>query len=824
MWKTVDKNVLDKRKVPATRLRARIDPTVFPFETTAEAEPLHDGIIGQERAVRAMEFGLQVRQAGYNLFVMGQPGTGKTTYARTKVAQLAVNKPTPADWCYVYNFSRPDYPLALSFPAGEGRVFKAYIDELFQGIERAIRSTFTGEEYEKQRQYTVQNFNNRAQELWDKLADKAEEVGFALERTPEGIATIPLVSGEPMSNEAFSQLSKEEQEVWEKKSRQLEQDAAETLRQVHLIERELAQTIASMNKDSARHAVYHLFQPLYKLYRDEQVQAYIKAYEENVIENYQLFTEQEKEADPMESLLEPDRKSAYYRYRVNVVVDNSEVEGAPVVFETNPSYYNLFGRMEYRSTLGTMTTDFTMIKPGALHLANGGYLIMQAGELLRNPYAWHVLKRTLKIASIQIENVAEEQGLVAASGLKPEPIPLQVKVVLIGDYDVYRALAEWDDDFSELFQVNVEFDTEMKNEQANHLAFASFVRSYGEKEGLRPFHRSALAGLIEHSARLAEDQRKLTTGFQAVTRLLVEAAFWAEQEASDIVYGQHVQKALAEQEYRSNGMDERMREMIEDGTIMVDVTGERVGQINGLAVLQIGEYAFGQPHRITAQTFIGRSGIINIERETSLSGQIHHKGLLILSGYLAGKFAQDKPLPLSASITFEQTYSMIDGDSASSTELYALLSSLSDIPIRQGIAVTGSVNQWGEIQPIGGVNEKIEGFFAVCRALGLTGEQGVIIPHQNVKNLMLRREVVEAVESGTFHIWQVRTIEEGIEILTGIEAGMYEEKTGYLDGTLFAAVNKRLERMAAVGSDSADLVIDVDSDVVQQIIRQESGK
>lgn len=670
----------------------------------------------------------------------------------------------------------------------------------------------------------MQNFDNRAQELWDKLEEKAEKLNFVLERTTEGIATIPLVAGEVMSNEAFSQLSKEEQEAWENKSKQIEREAAETLRQVHLIEKELTQTIASMNKDSARHAVYHLFQPLYSLYRDEQVQPYIKAYEESVIENYQLFCEQEKEEASMESLLETDRKSAYNRYRVNVLVDNSEVEGAPVVFEANPSYYNLFGRMEYRSALGTMTTDFTMIKPGALHMANGGYLIMQAGELLRNTYAWHVLKRTLKAASIQIENAAEEQGLVAASGLKPEPIPLQVKVVLIGDPDVYRALAEWDDDFYELFQVNVEFDTEMKNERANHLALASFVRSYGEQEGLRPFHRSALAELIERGARLAEDQRKLTTGFQALTRLLVEAEFWADQEASDVVYNHHVQRALAEQEYRSNRMDERMREMIEDGTIMVDVDGERVGQINGLAVLQLGEYAFGQPHRITAQTFIGRQGIINIERETSLSGQIHNKGLLILSGYLAGKFAQDKPLPLSASITFEQTYSMVDGDSASSTELYALLSSLSGIPIRQGIAVTGSVNQWGEIQPIGGVNEKIEGFFAICQALGLTGEQGVIIPHQNVKNLMLRREVVEAVEKGMFHIWRVRTIEEGIEILTGIEAGTYSREGSYPNGTLFAAVNKRLVQMSAAGSDSADLVIDVDADVMKKIMDKESGK
>jgi lon-related putative ATP-dependent protease len=804
MWKQVAKDILEQRKVPVAHLRAETSPDVFPCETTDQMEPLQDGIIGQERAVRAMEFGLKVKRSGYNLFIMGPPGTGKTAYARAKVRQAAAHEATPNDWCYVYNFTQPDRPLALSFPAGEGAKFKARIEELVKDIEREIRKTFASDEYEKQRRSILQAFEKKVQGIWKRLDELARDLNFSLERAPEGgIATIPLMFGKPISNEEFSRLPEANRQAIKEKSKQLEQEVTETVRQVQLIEKEAEQEMASLNKDIVRQALHPLFEPLLDMYTEEKIRQYLAAYEEDVTENHHFFKEDTGESNPMARLLQRNEENNMLRYKVNVLVANSHMSGAPVVFESNPTYYNLFGRVEYRSSFGAMTTDFTMIKPGALHMANGGYLVVQIGELLRNPLSWHVLKRTLKTQSLRIENLSEEHGLIATSGLKPEAIPLHVKVILIGSPYLYHLLSELDEDFHKLFKVKVEFDTEMVKNERHYHEFAAFVRNYCEKEQLLPFHRSALAALIDHGTRLAGDQRKLTTRFHAMTRLLVEASVWAEEEGASVVEKHHVYQALAEQEYRSNRMDEKMRAMIEEGTIMVDVTGEKVGQINGLAVLQTGDYIFGQPHRITARTFIGRQGIINIERETSLSGQFHNKGLLILSGYLAGKFAQDKPLPLSASITFEQTYSMIDGDSASSTELYALLSSLADIPIKQGIAVTGSVNQWGEIQPIGGVNEKVEGFFAVCKAMGLTGEQGVIIPHQNVKNLMLRPEVVEAVQAGKFHIWQVRTIEEGIEILTGIVAGHCNETGQYEEGTVFGEVNKRLSRMYATMKEEA---------------------
>ncbi|MFT9849557.1 Lon protease family protein [Aneurinibacillus sp. REN35] len=823
MFKRVGNEDIQKRKVPLDKLRVTTPPEAFPCETTAQIEPLQDGIIGQDRAVRAMEFGLKVKKAGYNLYVAGPPGTGRTTYTRAKAKQAAEGGSAPDDWCYVYNFLHPDRPLALSFPAGEGKSFKTTMDELLRTVEREIRAAFASDDYQEHRRFIMRNFEKRAQEVWKRMDELARELHFSLERTPEGgIATIPLLFGKPISNEEYSRLPDVSRQEIKEKSKRLEQEVADSVRQIQLLEKEAEQEVARLDKDSVRHILQHIFAPVTALYTDEKVRQYLQAYEEDVIENHHFFKENSEEANPMARLLQHSEEEGLRRYKVNLFVDNSLAVGAPVVFESNPTYYNLFGRVEYRSTFGAMTTDFTMIKPGALHTANGGYLIVQIAELMRNPLSWHVLKRMLKTGSMRIENVSEEHGLIATSSLKPAPIPLEVKVILLGSPYIYHVLSELDEDFPKLFKVKVEFDTDMKKNEQHYHAFAAFVRSYGDKQNLLPFHRSALAALLDHSARLAGDQRKLTTDFHNLTRLLVEASFWAEEEGAVIVEATHVYQALAEQEYRANRMDEKMRELIEEGTIMVDVIGEKIGQINGLAVLQTGDYTFGQPHRITARTFIGRQGIINIERETSLSGQFHHKGLLILSGYLAGKFARDKPLPLSASITFEQTYSMIDGDSASSTELYALLSSLSDIPIKQGIAVTGSVNQFGEIQPIGGVNEKIEGFFAVCKALGLNGEQGVIIPHQNVKNLMLRPEIVEAAAAGQFHIWQVRTIEEGIEILTGVAAGMCDEQGEYESGTLFGEVNRRLGQMSSsMKEDAADLVIDVDARAMQKLIESE---
>jgi predicted ATP-dependent protease len=798
MLRRISHDVLEQRKVPVEKLRVTTDPAVFPFEITDEIDCLQQGIIGQDRAVHAMEFGLKVKQKGYNLFLVGPVGTGKTTYAETFVRQVAKEREKPKDWCYVYNFKNPDAPKALSFPNGMGCVFKHRMDELLRDVEREIRKVFTSDDYDKQRGFILESYEKRAEEMWKVVSQFARELNFSLERAPQGnFALIPMQFGRRLTKEEFKALPDAVKEEYKERNKRIEDKMSETMRTMQMMEKEVEKAIKKLNQEFVERAINHLFIPLLELFKeDAKVVSYLKEYQQDVIENYHIFQEEAQAENQMLGfIMGGNQKEKYTRYQVNVFVDNSRQVGAPVIIESNPNYYNLFGKVEYKSSFGTMVTDFTMIKPGALHLANGGYLILQIVDILSNPYSWQVLKRTLKTGCIRIENVFEERGLVASKGLRPEAIPIDIKVLLIGTPYYYYLLSELDEDFLKLFKVKVEFDTEMDKNMEHHLNFASFVRSFCEKEGLLPFHRSALAALVDYSSRLVENQGKMSTRFNHLTCLMVEASFWASEEGAAAVTDVHVRRAIKEQEYRSNRVSEKIKELIVDGTIMVDVTGERVGQINGLAVLGFGDYSFGSPHRITAQTFVGRSGIINIERETSLSGQIHHKGLLILSGYLAGKFAQDKPLPLSASITFEQTYSMIDGDSASSTELYALLSSLSGIPIKQGIAVTGSVNQWGEIQPIGGVNDKIEGFYEVCKAVGLTGDQGVMIPHQNVKNLMLKDEVIQAVKQGLFHIWQVRNVEEGIEILTGVEAGTPDEDGNYPEGTVFYEINQRLEKM-----------------------------
>ncbi|WP_120190945.1 Lon protease family protein [Ammoniphilus oxalaticus] len=772
------------RQVPAAQLRGDIKADDFPFETTNEIESLSDVVFGQKRAERASEFGLKVKQPGYNLFLVGPSGSGKSAYALAKVTEMAEDGQAPNDWCYVYNFESPDHPLAISFPAGQAAQFKQTIETLIKDIERNARAAFASEEFEKKRKSVHKTFNDQAEEIWKQLEQYAKDQNFGVEKTQQGYLTVPLRFGRPISKEEFKAMPEAEQDELNQKGKEVEAEVTEAARRIELVERQLEEEYDKLKKKMAREAVNDLFAALLDLYADnEKVLTYLTKMHDDVSENYRLFQGSDGSE---ENFLFPfvESKVRSTRYQVNVFVDRSKLTGAPVVFETNPSYHNLFGKVEYRGSFGSMSTDFTMIKPGALHTSNGGYLIVQAAELLANPLSWIMLKRTLKTRQIRIENVLEEQALVSTAGIKPEEIPLDVKVVMIGSAHLYHLLAQWDEDFHKIFKVKVEFDTDMEKSAEHIQDFASFVKRYTEESGLLPFHRGALASLMNYSSRLAGDQRKLSTRFHDITKIIVESSFWAEQAEALVVEEAHLRQALDEQEYRSSRIAERIREMIADGTLMVDTEGEVVGQINGLAVLQTGDYMFGQPHRITAQTYLGRKGILNIERETSLSGQLHDKGLLILSGYLNGKFAQERPLPISASVTFEQTYSMIDGDSASSTELYALLSSLSQTGIKQGIAVTGSVNQKGEIQPIGGVNEKIEGFFYVCAAKGLTGEQGVIIPHQNVKNLGLKADVAEAIERGQFHVWSVETIEQGIEMLTGESAE-----------TIFARVEQRLNQM-----------------------------
>nr|WP_017553660.1 ATP-binding protein [Heyndrickxia coagulans] len=789
--------VLSVHRVPVSSLRSECNPDEFPFETTDELETLPNEMIGQQRAEQAMDFGLSVEQSGYNLFVVGPSGTGRMTYTQHSVEKLASGRPVPDDWCYVNNFENPDRPLVINLPAGSGLRFQRKMETLSIDIERELRATFSNEETEKKKRNIIDASQNQVEALWRETEMFASGLNFKLERTPAGIQTIPLFFGRPMEKEEYERLSDANKEKLKEREKQLEEKINETVYQIRKIEEQLRKNLDRFHKETAAFTIEGLFQPLKEAYRDfPKVLRYLEEYNHDVVEHFSLFLTDQEEGNAVVQALTGSKEQQLQRYAVNLLVSHKNGQGAPVIYETNPTYQNLFGKIEYRGAFGSWTTNFTLVKPGAIHMANGGYLILQAAELLSQPYAWTLLKRALQTGKIQIEDPFAERGAFPTSGLKPEPVPLNIKVIIIGSYYLYDLLSSVDEDFHKLFKVKVEFDTVMKRDAENRRKMAYFIKNYADRKNLLPFHRRAVAKVIDHSARLAGEQEKLTARFQDLTKILVESGYWAKKEGSACVDSHHIRKALEEQANRTNHISEQYREMIHNGTIMVDTDGERVGQINGLAVMGTRDATFGIPTKITAQTFVGKSGIMNIERETSLSGQIHNKGLLILTGFLSGMFAKNKPIPLSASITFEQTYSLIDGDSASSTELYVLLSSLAGMPIKQGIAVTGSVNQWGEIQPIGGVNEKIEGFFAICKDRGLTGCQGVIIPQQNVCNLMLHDEVVDAVKAGQFHIWAVRHISEGIEILTGENAGAERTSGGHFpDGTIFAKVEARFQKM-----------------------------
>lgn len=790
--------VLANHRVPVSKLRANISEDMFSFETTDDLEKMPNQMIGQNRAEQAMDFGLSVEQFGYNLFVVGPAGTGKMTYTLDSVMKLAKQQKVPDDWCYVYNFENPDMPSVIPFPAGTGQQFQREMEVLLIDIERELKSAFNSEIFEKNKRKLIEEFRTKMGAFWEKIDQFAMENHVKVERTPQGINTIPLYLNKPLTVQEYEALSDSEKEMLKDRQKLVEEKIEETVYQIRKLDEELRKEMNKFMRETAAYAIEGLFQPLKEKYQNhKKVLRYFDSYFHDVVEHYSFFLDEDNDdQNIIHALVGGSSEQRLNRYTVNLFVNNRKTEGAPVIYETHPTYHNLFGKVEYRGALGNWVTDFTFIKPGVLHLANGGYLILQASELLQEPNAWTRLKRTLQTNSIQIENPFEDRAAIPTSGLRPEPIPLNLKVIIIGSYYLYDLLSTFDEDFHKLFKVKVEFVTEMNKSEENCMKMVRFVKNFADKEGLLPFHRRAIAKVINYSSRLVEDQTKLSTRFQEITKVLVESSYWAKKEKNDFVDERHVEKALIEKTNRSNHICEQYREMINNGTIMVETDGYRIGQINGLAVMGTRDSVFGIPTKITAQTYAGKNGIMNIDREAYLSGQIHNKGMLILTGFLSGVFAKNRPIPLSASITFEQTYSTIDGDSASSSELYVLLSSLAEVPIYQGIAVTGSVNQWGEIQPIGGVNEKIEGFYYICKERGLTGKQGVIIPKQNVVNLMLDEEVVQAVEQGKFHIWSVGRIEEGIEILTGVSAGnIRDEKNQFPPNTIFRKVEERFEKM-----------------------------
>ncbi|MDF2902979.1 MAG: ATP-dependent protease, partial [Bacillus sp. (in: firmicutes)] len=651
-------NVLSIHRVPVSKLRPEFDASYFNFETTNDIESIPTEMIGQHRAEQAMEFGLSVEQSGYNLFVVGPAGTGRMTYTRNSVAEMAKKRSVPDDWCYVYNFENPDRPMVISLPAGNGPLFQRKIETLLIEIGRELRSTFSGEGYEKKKQAILEGFREKMEDLWKQAEAFALELSFKIEHTPEGVNTYLLRNGRPVERKEYGKLSDSEKEILTGKEKKVEEKIRETLYQMRKIDEQIRKSLDQFMRETTSDAILGLFQPIRENYKEHlKVLSYLDAYFHDVVVHFSFFlTNGEPQNNVMNTLI-ASKEQQLNRYTVNLFVNHKNQNGAPVIYETNPTYHNLFGKVEYKGELGSWVTDFSYIKPGVLHLANGGYLILQATELLQQPNVWTLLKRALQTGNVQIENLYEERGVFPTTGIKPEPIPLNIKVIIIGSYYLYDLLSSIDEDFHKLFKVKVEFDMVMEKDEENSLKMARFVKNYANQEGLLPFHSRAVGKIIDYSSRLVEEQSKLSTRFQDITKVLVESSYWAKMANDSIVDDDHIYKAISEQMFRSNHVSEQYREMIKNGTIMVDTDGFRVGQINGLAVMGARDSIFGIPTKITAQTYVGKSGIMNIERETSLSGQIHNKGMMILNGFLSGEFAKNRPIPLSASITFEQTYS-----------------------------------------------------------------------------------------------------------------------------------------------------------------------
>jgi lon-related putative ATP-dependent protease len=777
----------------------RCDPAQFKFKSTAELADFGE-IIGQERAVEAVQFGIGIRREGYNLFALGPSGTGKHTVVREFLEKQAASEPTPSDWCYVNNFDLPHKPRALRLPPGRGVVLRRDMEQLIEDLMTVIPAAFESEDYRTRKQVIEEEFKERHERAFAEVRQHAEERGIALLRTPEGFAFAPLRNGKVVGPKEFERLPEEEQRRIEQDVAALEQELQAVVQQSPHWEKEGREKVKALNREVTTHVVGRLTDSLRRQYGDmPEVVRYLDDVQQDVIVNVHDFLHPQE--TPASALLgvPPSRtltaSPAFRRYQVNVLVDRDAMQGAPVIFEDHPTYQNLVGRVEYIAHMGALVTDFNLIKPGALHRASGGYLMIEAYKLLTQPFAWEGLKRALRSSRITIESVGQMLSLVSTVSLEPEPIPLDVKVVLLGDRFLYYLLAYYDPEFSELFKVAADFNEEMDRSPENNLRYARLVGSLARKEGLRPFDRGAVARVVEHSSRLVEDAEKLSTRMGAIVDLLREADYWAGQAARQVVGEKDVQRAIDAKIHRADRLREKVFEAMRRGTILIETKGEKVGQVNGLSVIQLGDFTFGRPSRITARVWLGKGEVVDIEREVELGGPIHSKGVLILSGFLGARYATTRPLSLSASLVFEQSYGMVEGDSASSAELYALLSALGEVPIRQSIAVTGSVNQHGQVQAIGGVNEKIEGYFDVCRMSGLAGDQGVLIPASNVKHLMLRQDVVEAAAAGKFHIYAVETVDEGIEILTGVRAG----KRGR-DGKFPAgSVNQRVEaRLAAL--------------------------
>lgn len=786
----------DSCLIPADKLRWVCDPELLGFESTSELPDFNDAI-GQKRALRSIEFGLEVDGPGFNLYISGETGTGRTSTIASILSKRAGSEPAPHDWVYVNNFRDSDSAISLDLPAGMGGGLSVDMKELVEAFRKDIPKALESSEYENRRLELLETYQTASNDLFQDLEKASAKLGFSLQRTVSGLVIVPQKNGSNYTQEEYDALNEKKRVKLEKQGKELTEKLNEVLRKVREQEKATKDSLAQADRDLGMSCLGHRLEPLREKYAGlDKVLAYLDSVQEDILNTLDDFKPQSPQPQ-IPGIKMPRQEPSFDRYQVNVLVDNRETFGAPVVFESNPTYNNLFGRIEHVMQYGGVAvTDFTMIRPGALHRANGGYLVIDAREVLINPFVWDALKRCIRNNEIRIDDVLEQYRFMTMVSLKPEPVQMRAKIVLIGTPWIYYLLFHLDPDYRKFFKVKAEFDSSVARTPEIMRDYALFVASHCRSEGLLPFHKSGVAALLEHTARMADDQSKLSSQFMEIADFIREVSFWASKAGREIICGDDVRSAAEENIYRVNRIEERMQELYEDGSIMVDTSGAVVGQINGLSVIGLGDHTFGRPTRITATVYAGQDGMINIEREVKLSGPIHDKGVLILTGYLGGLFAVEHQLSLSASICFEQSYNGIEGDSASSTELYALLSAISGVAVDQGIAVTGSVNQRGMVQPIGGVNHKIEGFFAVCRAQGLTGRQGVMIPKSNERHLMLHEDVIQAVSAGRFHIWSVETIEQGIEILTGLKAGKRSRNGKFPKGSIYQLVDERLSAMA----------------------------
>ncbi len=788
-------------------LYRRCDPDLFAFETTGELEE-PGGILGQPRAVAAVEFGIGIKRNGYNIFAFGPAGVGKHEAIERYLEKRAAGEEVPPDLCYVNDFDEPQKPRLLRLPAGKGRELRHSLDEVIHDLIAALAAAFESEDYQTRRQVIESSFEERQGKAVTKLGEAAREKGIALLRTPSGMVFAPLEGEEALSPEEFKKLPKEDRDKLKAEIERFQEDMQKIFGQLPGWKREKRNQVRELNEEVSRQAVEPVIDELQQRFAGlEEVLAYLDSVKQDVRSNAAaLISREEPQLEELlKSLSEAQGldKPLLRRYRVNLLVDHGESRGAPVVFEPNPTYQNLIGRVENISHMGALVTDFNLIRAGALHRANGGYLLLDASKLLSSPYAWDGLKRALRSRTIKIESLGEAMSLVSTYSLEPETVPLDVKIVLIGEPRLYYLLSSHEPDFGKLFKVAADFAEDLDRSPENEQAYARLIASLVAEEELRALDSTAVARVIEHGARHLGDSEKLHLNLGKLVDLLRESDYWAGKAGREVVTAADVQESVDAQVFRSDRLREKVQESILRETVLISTDGVAVGQVNGLSVLQLGELSFGRPSRITARVRLGKGRVVDIEREVDLSGPIHSKGVLILAGLLGARYTQETPLALSASLVFEQSYGGIDGDSASSTELYALLSAIAGIPLKQSLAVTGSINQYGEVQAIGGANQKIEGFFEVCRARGLTGEQGVLIPAANVKHLMLLRDVVDAVAAGEFHVYPVAHVDQGIEILTGIPAGERDAGGEFPEESVNGRVERRLVAMACAARDFA---------------------